>query len=74
MRAISEENVEVLRDQFVAVNERGFPRAVPPSPETSQALPAPFVEREIAFIPGVGISSLDPERRVAVLDDGGEMP
>jgi sulfide:quinone oxidoreductase len=47
---------------------------VPPSPETSRALLAAFAERDITFIPGRRPSSLDPARRVAVLDDGGEMP
>ncbi|HWW66340.1 MAG TPA: FAD-dependent oxidoreductase [Solirubrobacterales bacterium] len=46
---------------------------VPPSPETSRALLAAFEERDIAFIPGVRVSSLDPARRVAALDDGSEM-
>jgi sulfide:quinone oxidoreductase len=46
---------------------------VPPSPETSAALLAAFAERDIEFIPGRRVSSLDPERRVAVLDDSTEM-
>jgi sulfide:quinone oxidoreductase len=47
---------------------------VPPSPETSQALVKAFSERDIAFVPGHRVSSLDGERGVAVLDDGGELP
>jgi sulfide:quinone oxidoreductase len=47
---------------------------VPPSPDTSRALEAAFVERDIRFIPGRRVSSLDPTRRVAVFDDGSEMP
>jgi sulfide:quinone oxidoreductase len=47
---------------------------VPPSPETSQALVQAFSERDIAFVPGHRVSSLDGERGVAVLDDGGELP
>jgi sulfide:quinone oxidoreductase len=47
---------------------------VPPSPETSEALLAAFAEREIEFIPGRRVASLDPRRRVVVLDDGDEMP
>ena len=47
---------------------------VPPSPETSRALEAAFAERDINFVPGRRVSSLDGARRVAVLDDGGEMP
>jgi sulfide:quinone oxidoreductase len=47
---------------------------VPPSPDTSRALEAAFAERDIKFLPGRRVSSLDPERRVAVFDDGGELP
>jgi sulfide:quinone oxidoreductase len=47
---------------------------VPPSPETSRALVQAFSERDIAFVPGHRVSSLDGERGVAVLDDGGELP
>jgi sulfide:quinone oxidoreductase len=51
-----------------------LPTPVPPSPETSRALEAAFAEREIKFVPGRRVSSLDPARRVALLDDGSEMP
>ncbi|HYM55536.1 MAG TPA: FAD-dependent oxidoreductase [Solirubrobacteraceae bacterium] len=51
-----------------------LPSPVPPSPETSEALVAAFAERDIEFVPGRRVSSLDPARRVAVLDDGSEMP
>jgi sulfide:quinone oxidoreductase len=51
-----------------------LPSPVPPSPETSRALLAAFAERDINFIPERRPSSLDPSRRVAVLDDGSEMP
>jgi sulfide:quinone oxidoreductase len=37
-------------------------------------LVAAFAERDIDFVPGRRVSSLDPSRRVAVLDDGSEMP
>jgi sulfide:quinone oxidoreductase len=47
---------------------------VPPSPDTSRALEAAFAERDIRFVPGRRVSSLDSARRVAVLDDGSEMP
>jgi sulfide:quinone oxidoreductase len=47
---------------------------VPPSPDTSRALEAAFAERDITFVPGRRPSSLDPVRRVAVLDDGSELP
>jgi sulfide:quinone oxidoreductase len=51
-----------------------FATPVPPSPETSRALVEAFAERDITFVPGYRVSSLDPGRRVAVLDDGSEMP
>jgi len=51
-----------------------FGTPVPPSPDTSEALVAAFAERGIAFVPGRRVASLDAVRRVAVLDDGSEMP
>jgi len=51
-----------------------FPAPVPPSPDTSKALLAAFAERDITFVPGRSVQALDPQRRVAVLDDGSEMP
>ncbi len=47
---------------------------IPPSPDTSRALLGAFTERGIAFIPNRLVRLLDPLRRVAVLDDGSEMP
>ena len=47
---------------------------MPPSPDTSRALVAAFAERDIEFVPDRRVSSLDPARRVAVLDDGSELP
>jgi sulfide:quinone oxidoreductase len=47
---------------------------VPPSPETSAALTQAFDERQITLITGRRISSLDPQRNVAILDDGAELP
>jgi len=73
----------LLHDALVARGVRGdceisfvipFSTPVPPSPDTSAALVAAFAEREIAFITGRRVSSLDPARSVAVLDDGTEMP
>jgi sulfide:quinone oxidoreductase len=49
-------------------------RPVPPSPETSEALEREFAERDIAFIGGCRINELDPQRNVAKLDDGSELP
>ena len=51
-----------------------FGTPVPPSPDTSAALLAAFAERRIEFVSGRRVSSLDPGRGVAVLDDGAELP
>jgi sulfide:quinone oxidoreductase len=51
-----------------------FSTPVPPSPDTSRALLDAFAECGIEFVPGRRVVSLEPARRVAVLDDGGEMP
>ena len=51
-----------------------FSTPIPPSPDTSRALVAAFAERDIEFVPDRRVSSLDPVRRVVVLDDGNEMP
>jgi sulfide:quinone oxidoreductase len=47
---------------------------IPPSPETSQALLTAFAERGITFVPNHSVQSLDPVRRVVVLNDLTEMP
>ena len=73
----------LLHDQLVARGVRGdceltlilpFGTPVPPSPETSAALIAAFAERDISFVPGRKVSSLDPARKRVVLDDGTEVP
>ncbi len=51
-----------------------FSTPVPPSPDTSEALVAAFAERGIEFVAGRRVASLDGARRVAVLDDGSELP
>jgi sulfide:quinone oxidoreductase len=51
-----------------------FGSPVPPSPDTSRALVTAFAERDIEFFPEHRVTALDPARRVALLDDGGEMP
>jgi sulfide:quinone oxidoreductase len=45
---------------------------IPPSPETSRALLAAFAERNIRFVADREVSSIDAQRRVAILDDGRE--
>ena len=47
---------------------------IPPSPATSRALLAAFVERGITFVPNRLVRALDPARRVAILDDESQMP
>jgi sulfide:quinone oxidoreductase len=73
----------LLHDQLTARGVRNdceitfvipLPSPVPPSPETSRALVEAFAERGIEFIPGRRISSLDGERGMVLLDDGGELP
>jgi sulfide:quinone oxidoreductase len=51
-----------------------FGRPVPPSPEASAALEAEFERRGIELLTGRRVAELDPERDVAILDDGGEIP
>jgi sulfide:quinone oxidoreductase len=51
-----------------------FGKPIPPSPDTSDALLAAFAERGIRYVKDRLVTSLDPARRVAVLDDGSEMP
>ena len=50
-----------------------FSIPVPPSPETSRALLEAFAVHDIGFVAGRRVSSLDPARHVAVLDDGAEL-
>lgn len=51
-----------------------LPSPVPPSPDASAVILAAFAERGIDFHPGTLITSLDPTRNVALLDNGEEMP
>jgi len=51
-----------------------FDTPVPPAPDASRALLAAFAERDIRFVPRRQVGSVDPDHRVAVLDDGTEMP
>ncbi|HEY2768330.1 MAG TPA: FAD-dependent oxidoreductase [Solirubrobacteraceae bacterium] len=47
---------------------------VPPSPDTSRALVDAFAERDIRFVPGRRVRSLDVGRGSVELDDGSELP
>jgi sulfide:quinone oxidoreductase len=51
-----------------------LPSPVPPSPETSAALLQAFAARDIRFLPGRRVASLDPQRSVAVTEDDEEFP
>jgi sulfide:quinone oxidoreductase len=51
-----------------------LPAPIPPSPAASAALLEAFAERGISWHPQRLITSLDPERRVAVCADGTEFP
>ena len=49
------------------------PNPVPPSPDAASALLAAFAERDINFVPGRRIASLERDRKIAGLDDGTEV-
>lgn len=51
-----------------------LPAPIPPSPDASAALLKAFAERGIDFHPSTMISSIDPERKVAVTAKGEEIP
>jgi sulfide:quinone oxidoreductase len=50
-----------------------FSNPVPPSPDTSAALLEAFAERGIEWIPGRRVAAVEPDRGVAVLEDGTEL-
>lgn len=51
-----------------------LPVPIPPSPDASAALLRAFGERDIAFRSNTTVMALDPERKVAILSGGDEMP
>ena len=51
-----------------------FDIPIPPSPETSEALLTAFAARGIRYIKDSLVVSLDPARKMAILNDGSEMP
>jgi sulfide:quinone oxidoreductase len=63
-----------LRDSSEISLVMPLPVPVPPSPEASKVILAAFAERGINWVPGVLVTALDAERRVALLSDGGELP
>ena len=77
------ETALLLHDYLVARGRRGavdisvvmpFGVPIPPSPETSQAILTAFAERGIAYVKDSLVQSLEPARKVAVLNSGAEMP
>lgn len=63
-----------LRDRSTISLVVDFSRPIPPSHEASAVLLAAFEERGIAWHPRREVCALDPERRVAILRDGGRLP
>jgi sulfide:quinone oxidoreductase len=59
-----------LRDKTSISFVIPFKTPVPPSPETSAALVEAFAERDIAFMPGKRVVSLDPAAHTVAIDDG----
>jgi sulfide:quinone oxidoreductase len=47
---------------------------IPPAPDASAAVLAAFQEHDIQWYPERFVRALDPDRRVAELSDGGELP
>jgi len=77
------ETALLLHDYLVARGRRAatditvvmpFGTPIPPSPDTSQAILAAFAERGITFVKDNLVAALVPERKVAVLSDGRELP
>jgi sulfide:quinone oxidoreductase len=72
----------LLHDELVSRGVRGDceisyivpqPSPVPPSPDAARVVLEAFAERDIKFVPGLRIESLDRDRSVAGLDDGTEV-
>jgi sulfide:quinone oxidoreductase len=63
-----------VRDECRITLAMPFENPIPPSPDTSAALLQAFAERDIEFVRGRKVASLDPGRNVAVLADGAELP
>ncbi len=51
-----------------------LPSPIPPSPDASRAVLAAFAERGIDWYPQRLVRALDPDREVALLGDGEELP
>src|SRR3954447_481117 len=62
-----------VRDRSSIALLMPLPAPVPPSPDASRALLAAFAERDISWRPKSLVTSLEPDRSVAVLADGTEI-
>ncbi len=51
-----------------------FELPIPPSYGTSKALLRAFAQRNINYVPDIMVGMIDPGKKIAVLDDGTEMP
>jgi sulfide:quinone oxidoreductase len=63
-----------LRDRSEIALVMPLPAPVPPSPAASQSLRGGFAGRGIEWHPSRMVTELDPFRKVAVSEDGSEMP
>ncbi|HKY14094.1 MAG TPA: FAD/NAD(P)-binding oxidoreductase [Microthrixaceae bacterium] len=63
-----------VRDESTISLVLPLPVPVPPSPDASRALLDAFAARGIEFHADSAVRSLDPDRRVAVVGDGSELP
>jgi sulfide:quinone oxidoreductase len=63
-----------LRERSTISLVMPLPAPVPPSPDASEVLLAAFAERGIEWHPGRLVRGLDPERRVALVGEGDELP
>lgn len=63
-----------LRDRSTVSLVTPLPSPIPPAPDASKAVLAAFAERGIEFLAGRVVSRVDPERNVAVIADGTELP
>ena len=62
------------RDRCTITFVLPLPSPVPPSPATSEALTAAFAERDIRFVAGRRLASVDADAATIALDDGSELP
>lgn len=63
-----------LRDNSQIALVMPMPVPIPPSPDASSALLSAFAECDIEWRPSSTVRELDPERKVAILEGGEEIP